>query len=25
MEAASMAQVPLSGTNWWPGKSGSNF
>ena len=25
MEAAAMAQVPLSGTNWWPGKSGSNF
>ena len=25
MEAAAMAQVPLSGTNWWPGKSGSGF
>ena len=22
MEAAAMAQVPLAGTNWWPGKSG---
>ena len=20
MEAAAMAQVPLAGTNWWPGK-----
>jgi len=23
MEAAAMAQVPLAGTDWWPGKSGS--
>ena len=22
MEAAAMAQVPLAGTNWWPGKPG---
>ncbi|MER5172887.1 FMN-binding glutamate synthase family protein [Thioclava sp. GXIMD2076] len=22
MEAAAMAQVPLAGTNWWPGKGG---
>ena len=22
MEAAAMAQVPLAGTNWYPGKSG---
>ena len=23
MEAAAMAQVPLAGTDWWPGKGGS--
>ena len=23
MEAAAIAQVPLAGTDWWPGKSGS--
>ena len=22
MEAAAMAQVPLAGTDWWPGKGG---
>ena len=25
MEAAAMAQVPLAGTTWWPGKSGAGF
>lgn len=25
MEAAAMAQVPLAGTNWYPGKPGTNF
>jgi glutamate synthase domain-containing protein 2 len=25
MEAAAMAQVPLAGTAWWPGKNGSGF
>ena len=25
MEAAAMARVPLAGTEWWPGKSGSGF
>ena len=25
MEAAAMAQVPLSGTDWWPGKPGSSY
>jgi methylamine---glutamate N-methyltransferase subunit C len=25
IEAAAMAQVPLSGTNWWPGKTGTEF
>jgi hypothetical protein len=25
MEAAAMAQVPLAGTNWYPGKSGNSF
>ena len=25
MEAAAMAQVPLSGTDWWPGKPGTSF
>ena len=25
MEAAAMAQVPLSGTEWWPGKPGTAF
>ena len=25
MEAAAMAQVPLSGTNWWPGKPGTTY
>jgi glutamate synthase domain-containing protein 2 len=25
LEAAAMAKVPLAGTDWWPGKSGSSF
>ncbi|MFW5678219.1 MAG: FMN-binding glutamate synthase family protein [Rhodosalinus sp.] len=25
MEAAAMAQVPLAGTDWWPGKTGAAF
>ncbi len=25
MEAAAMAQVPLAGTSWWPGKPGTQF
>jgi len=25
MEAAAMAQVPLAGTNWYPGKPGTQF
>jgi len=25
MEAAAMARVPLAGTDWWPGKSGTGF
>src|SRR6056297_1564876 len=25
LEAAAMAQVPLAGTTWWPGKSGAGF
>lgn len=25
MEAAAMAQVPLAGTDWWPGKGYGNF
>ena len=25
LEAAAMARVPLAGTDWWPGKSGSPF
>lgn len=25
MEAAAMAQVPLAGTDWWPGKPGTGF
>lgn len=25
LEAAAMAQVPLAGTDWWPGKTGSSF
>jgi hypothetical protein len=25
MEAAAMAKVPLSGTNWYPGKPGTGF
>lgn len=25
MEAAAMAQVPLAGTSWWPGKNGAGF
>jgi len=25
LEAAAMAQVPLAGTNWWPGKPGATF
>jgi glutamate synthase domain-containing protein 2 len=25
LEAAAMARVPLSGTDWWPGKPGTNF
>lgn len=25
LEAAAMARVPLSGTDWWPGKSESSF
>ena len=25
MEAAAMARVPLSGTDWWPGKPGTGF
>jgi len=25
MEAAAMAQVPLAGTSWWPGKTGAGF
>ena len=25
MEAAAMAQIPLAGTNWWPGKPGTGY
>ncbi|MEL7106582.1 MAG: FMN-binding glutamate synthase family protein [Pseudomonadota bacterium] len=25
LEAAAMAQVPLSGTDWWPGKPGTTY
>ncbi|MCR9069174.1 MAG: FMN-binding glutamate synthase family protein [Rhodobacteraceae bacterium] len=25
MEAAAMAQVPLAGTDWWPGKPGTGY
>ncbi|PHR54755.1 MAG: FMN-binding glutamate synthase family protein [Robiginitomaculum sp.] len=25
LEAAAMARVPLSGTDWWPGKPGTSF
>ena len=25
IEAAAMAQVPLAGTEWWPGKPGTGF
>ena len=25
VEAAAMAQVPLAGTDWWPGKSGTTY
>lgn len=25
LEAAAMARIPLSGTDWWPGKSGTSF
>lgn len=25
MEAAAMARIPLAGTNWYPGKSGSDY
>lgn len=25
MEAAAMAQIPLAGTNWWPGKPGAGY
>ncbi|MBE9476336.1 MAG: FMN-binding glutamate synthase family protein [Proteobacteria bacterium] len=25
MEAAAMARIPLSGTDWWPGKPGTSF
>ncbi|MEX0284854.1 MAG: FMN-binding glutamate synthase family protein [Paracoccaceae bacterium] len=25
MEAAAMAQIPLAGTNWWPGKPGGGY
>jgi hypothetical protein len=25
MEAAAMARVPLSGTDWWPGKPGTGY
>lgn len=25
LEAAAMARVPLSGTDWWPGKAGAAF
>ncbi len=25
LEAAAMAQIPLAGTNWWPGKPGSSY
>ncbi len=25
LEAAAMARIPLSGTDWWPGKPGTNF
>ena len=25
LEAAAMAQVPLAGTSWWPGKPGTGF
>jgi len=25
MEAAAMAQVPLAGTNWYPGKPGTSY
>jgi glutamate synthase domain-containing protein 2 len=25
LESAAMARVPLAGTDWWPGKSGSTF
>ena len=25
LEAAAMAQIPLAGTNWWPGKPGTGY